>query len=67
MEISKDFGYKLSKGYPMTAKEALKKGYDTHGLTGDEKGYEVYLENGNIYWETIDDFIETLKRTREEN
>lgn len=42
----KAIGIKMVDLQPMTANEAIEKGYKTNNYTGEEKGYEVTYPDG---------------------
>ena len=46
----KAIGIKMVDLQPMTANEAVEKGYRTNKYTGEEKGYEVTYLNGYKSW-----------------
>lgn len=46
----KAIGIKMVDLQPMTANEAIEKGYKTNNYTGEEKGYEVTYPDGYKSW-----------------
>lgn len=46
----KAIGIKMIDLQPMTANEAIEKGYKTNNYTGEEKGYEVTYPDGYKSW-----------------
>lgn len=46
----KAIGIKMVDLQPMTANEAIEKGYKTNNYTGEEKGYEVTYTDGYKSW-----------------
>lgn len=46
----KAIGIKMVDLQPMTANEAIEKGYKTNNYVGEEKGYEVTYQDGYKSW-----------------
>lgn len=44
----KAIGIKMVDLQPMTANEAIEKGYKTNNYTGEEKGYEIWAGLGFV-------------------